>query len=481
MKSHLSHHRRSLKLREHTNPNTIKWSSLIVFLILALNGWCQENIFSKFKEPPFQYSIMPFWAWNGSLTDGEIRCQIDLMLEKGIYGTYMHARSGLENSQTPYFSEGWWKSIESTLKYSKEKNFYACLYDEDKWPSGSAGGRTLTLNPKEFIKKGLEYQREDFVGGELKKIDKSSALKIFAVKFSNKEHSTFDKKIDLTAEIEKTWTVPEGNWALFSFRMIEDPDKQIDYLDSNAVASFLKITHDQYYSRFSKYFGNTIPGVFFDEIYFPIIRKNVLPWTDDFAESFLKHKGYDIMGELPSLVLINENSNTINYDYLAELAGRYDNAWFDQYSEWCDKHKIWMTGHTEEGFHEYTREGDYFKTVGRMQLPGTDNEDFRYSFPRKIDWYKPKQLASVSHIYGKQKAGVEAMGGGGYAITPDEYRYGFAALGVLGINYFIPHMLKFTQRTTWMQMKIGRQAGFTKIHIGNILSHWLIMQEESPS
>ena len=36
-----------------------KWGYLTLSLLLSLNGWRQEDIFKKFKEPPHEYSMMP--------------------------------------------------------------------------------------------------------------------------------------------------------------------------------------------------------------------------------------------------------------------------------------------------------------------------------------------------------------------------------------------------------------------------------------
>jgi hypothetical protein len=42
---------------------------------------------------------------------------------------------------------------------------------------------------------------------------------------------------------------------------------------------------------------------------------------------------------------------------------------------------------------------------------------------------------------------AESMGGGGYTIPLEEYRYGFSMLGVYGINMFIPHLFHYTMDT----------------------------------
>ncbi len=420
------------------------------FLAISSAKEVQDNtnqIFENFKNPPKEYSIIPLWSWNGTLEPNELKRQIDLMMEKGVYGAFMHARAGIDKGRTPYFSEGWWKAIESAVEYSNQKGFLACLYDEDKWPSGSAGGRTLARNPKEFIKKGLRYDTTRITGPADYDVPDSDALKIFAVRLSGNNRFRASSQRDITERKGGTFRIPRGDWAILTFTMIEDRDRQIDYLDPNAVAAFIDITHEEYFRRFGKYFGNTIPGVFFDEIFFRPNGRNILPWTDDLAQTFQKRKGYDLLDNLPSLVLESENTARVNYDFLDEVSERYYKAWFKQYTSWCDKHNIWVTGHTEEYLDAYKRQGDYIKTIGSISRPATDNEEFRYGFPRYIDSFKLKQVASAAHLHGRTRVGVEAMGGGGYMITPEEYRYGFSRFGVCGLNFFIPHLFHYSLDT----------------------------------
>ena len=115
----------------------------------------EDSLPIYFKDPPREYSILPFWSLNNTLDSNKMNWQIDQMLDKGVYGAFMHAREGLDQSETPYFSDGWWTAIESAVKHAHQNDFLTCLYDEDKWPSGSAGGRTVQLNPERNIKKIL--------------------------------------------------------------------------------------------------------------------------------------------------------------------------------------------------------------------------------------------------------------------------------------------------------------------------------------
>jgi hypothetical protein len=100
-----------------------------------------------FRNPPRTCSSVPLWSWNGRLDPAELRRQIDELVDKGVYGAFMHARDGLNNTETPYFSDGWWEAVKASVEHGEKVGFAAWLYDEDKWPSGAAGGRTLAADP----------------------------------------------------------------------------------------------------------------------------------------------------------------------------------------------------------------------------------------------------------------------------------------------------------------------------------------------
>jgi hypothetical protein len=85
--------------------------------------------------------------------------------------------------------------------------------------------------------------------------------------------------------------------------------------------------------------------------------------------------------------------------------------------------------------------------MGQLQVPGADNEEFRYGFPRMVDWYNLRQIHSIANLYNRKRNMAESLGSGGYGIAPIEYRYGLSMLGVYGINMFIPHLFHYTTNT----------------------------------
>ena len=92
---------------------------------------------SLFKNPTSEYRGTPFWAWNSYLVKEELERQIDIFNEMGLGGFHMHVRTGLENE---YLSDEYMSLVDSCVKKAKSNNMLAWLYDEDRWPSGAAGG-----------------------------------------------------------------------------------------------------------------------------------------------------------------------------------------------------------------------------------------------------------------------------------------------------------------------------------------------------
>ncbi len=402
----------------------------------------------RFRDPPREYSMEPFWSWNGTLVPEKLRWQMEQMLEKGVYGAYMHARNGLDQSATPYFSEGFWQAVRVSVEHAEKLGFRTWIYDEDKWPSGAAGGRTIAANPARFRATGLEPQIRSVSGPTAVRMDFPEARFVVAARRSGPERIETGSLTDLS-ELNRrpdgVWNAPPGQWLLFVFRPVRGREELPNYLNPDAVEEFLRNTYEQYAARFGRHFGRTIPGSFFDEIF--NLR---LAWDPLLEERFRARKGY-ALGKVLPLMYVDGGPETIKIrcDYFEEFTRLYEEAWFRRLASWCERHNLKLTGHTNEGLYSIRDQGDYFRTWRHPQIPGTDNEDFRYTFPRVIGAWKPKQLSSVAHVYGKPRAMAEALGGAGWPITLEEARYGVNMLAVYGINYFIFHLFHYALDTPY--------------------------------
>ena len=108
-----------------------------------------------FENPGSEYRCTPFWAWNAKLEKEELLRQIEVFKEMGMGGFHMHSRSGMA---THYLSEDFMDLVKACRDKAIDENMLCWLYDEDRWPSGAAGGivtkeqkhrqKYLTLTPE---------------------------------------------------------------------------------------------------------------------------------------------------------------------------------------------------------------------------------------------------------------------------------------------------------------------------------------------
>ncbi|NLH31456.1 MAG: hypothetical protein GX475_06420, partial [Firmicutes bacterium] len=97
----------------------------------------------EFKSPPKEYRASPFWAWNDQLDPDELRRQVRELKQQCFGGFFMHARVGLK---TGYLSEAWFSCVAAAVEEAQRQGMEAWLYDEDRWPSGCAGGLVTAAN-----------------------------------------------------------------------------------------------------------------------------------------------------------------------------------------------------------------------------------------------------------------------------------------------------------------------------------------------
>src|SRR5438045_3971986 len=119
----------------------IVWLCITVSMLLGLSSFGQSNetgadrLYQGFTDPSHDFSLMPFWFWNGKMDSPVIQQEIRDIVDQHVYGAFLHGRDGL---QTPYLSEDWFKAIGAGLEQSKKSGFEFNFVDEYDWPSGEA-------------------------------------------------------------------------------------------------------------------------------------------------------------------------------------------------------------------------------------------------------------------------------------------------------------------------------------------------------
>lgn len=201
----------------------------------------------EFKNPPKEYRGAPFWAWNARLDKDRLEEQILCFKESGFGGFYMHPRVGLE---TEYLSEEYLDCIAHCIEIAKKNGMLACLYDEDRWPSGYAGG---------LVTKIPEYrQRAIFITSDENKIpnlepDRELAVKegkaylvgCYDIEFSENGYlksyrmiSPADAAVHEKYYVYSKTDTPSGRYNFQTFADIMQPE---------AVKRFIEITHNTFF------------------------------------------------------------------------------------------------------------------------------------------------------------------------------------------------------------------------------------------
>jgi len=362
----------------------------------------RKNIVKGFKNPNSVYRSAPFWSWNDELEVKELCFQLDKMKEGGFGGGFMHSRVGLVTS---YMSEKWMRCVKETVKYAEKIGLKAYLYDEDRWPSGFAGGVVTK-----------------------KKSNRIKFLKVY------KEGNKWKHNVCIGENTE--WF----NGAPY-----------VDTLSEETVGDFLESTYEVYKKRLKKYFGKAIPAIFTDEPnYFshPPCSLNekvyCFPWTKNFEKIFKKKYGYDIFKNVEALVKEISGFEKIRYQYYRLITELFVKNFGKKIYDWCEKNNIPLTGHY---LAEDTLErqigvaGDAMALYEYMQWPGVDHLSRNIKFPLTL-----KQCSSVAHQLGKERVLSELYGCSGQNFTLADRKWIGDWHLALGINFFCPHLYLYSLR-----------------------------------
>jgi len=392
-----------------------------------------------FKNPPPSYGGAPFWAWNCKIDKALLKDQIDAFKQMGFGGFFMHTRVGLE---VEYLGEEFMEYIKFCSEYAKENGMSAWLYDEDRYPSGAAGG-FVTRN-KEYRARYLRFTKNiDTVYEKNKAIAEGLPYLVACYDVSIDENGALAsyKKIDIDADAsgEKyyaiCYTSAESGWF--------NNQTYADLLNYSAVNKFIETTYEKYKSTVGKDFAVSIPGIFTDE---PQISNTVLPaavgadvqipWTKDLEEEFSKRYNEDITELLPVMLFESENKK---YRYLLRrfLGELFSERFSNAVGEWCANNNMIFTGHMMA---EQTMESQTFMIGEAMPhyaafgIPGIDMLVERY------EYLTAKQAQSVVHQSGKEGMLSEL-----YGVTDWDYDFrGYKNQGdwqaALGVTLRVPHL-----------------------------------------
>lgn len=387
-----------------------------------------EERFAQAGENGKEFRGAPFWSWNDDLDPDELRRQIRSMCNSGMGGYFMHARIGL---LTPYLGQKYMECHEACIDEGRELGMGAWLYDEDCWPSGSAGGITPAKGPF-YQAKVLDLVRT--TGGNIKPDD--SVLGVFTFSREGGE-------VTLAVETSKA-DLKSPDRELFLFQV--QACGYIDVMKEEAVAQFIDSTHKLFRKLFKPEFGITIPGIFTDEPNYSLHfrgNRQCVPWTDDFAEEFKTRRGYDILPKLPAIFYkIGDDWRKVRHDFWRTATELYVEAFSKQIGQWCENERFALTGHQllEDSLAlQISVIGAAMPHYEHMQVPGIDHLARRITDPILC-----KQVSSVAQQLGGRRVLSEMFGVSGWNMSFEDQKWIAEWQYVLGVNLMCQHLALYS-------------------------------------
>lgn len=338
-----------------------------------------------------------------------------------------------------YLSEPYFDLYRHALETAKKLGMKLCLYDENGFPSGSAGGLLAKKYPEDTMKR-LDKEEKEVTGPCRAEflIRAKDAQYLGAVLFRPDTAEITDISDCFRHDgrvCHASFSVPGGTYKIMAFFVRRDGYDRVDYLDRKAVEHLIGITHEAYYERFRDYFGTVIDSAFYDE---PMLyQAKGRTWTGNFNSLFQKKYGYDPITLYPALWYdIGEKTafaRSALFGFRTEL---FSENYIKTMNEWCHAHGIALMGHMdqEENVNPVTTCGDLMKIFQHQDIPGIDEISF-YDRARKAY----KIVSSAAYNWDKPLVMTEVYGAMGEEIGIGVLYKDIMNQFVRGINYVVPH------------------------------------------
>jgi len=387
--------------------------------------------FQKAGEAGREFRPVPFWSWNDRLEPDEVRRQIREMKQAGFGGHFMHARRGLV---TPYMAKDWMECILAACDETRDTGVLPWLYDEDCWPSGTAGRHVISGRPEAQCK---VLMHETVRPMNFRPQPNTVAL-FLGEKNADGVCTTFRRIADLQAA--RSLRMKPGQAMIHFYYTLHE---YVDVLNRAATGMFIEATHEEYRRLIGRYFGPLIPGIFTDE---PLLRNGPpgAAWSLELPEFFRRASGYDLVDRLPELFFPVAGCEKVRFDYHQTLLRLFLLAYTLPIYQWCDRNGLALTGHfmaedTLSGQLQWA--GAVMPHYEYMQIPGIDHLNRWIRSP-----VLPKQVSSVANQFGRKRVLSEMWGCSGQNVSFEELRWIADWQFVFGVNLVCPHLSLYSMR-----------------------------------
>ena len=445
----------------------------------------------EWKNPGPAFRGKPFWSWNGKLKKEELFRQLGIFKEMGMGGVFFHSRTGLA---TEYLGPEWMALTNDCADEAERLGLEAWLYDEDRWPSGSAGGKAT----KE-LKHSMKYLRLEVFrpGDQVVWPSTEHFVAAFSAELEGLDLGSYER-LSAGATPPENRALLVFSWEYMTPHSFYNGGAYLDTLSRDATEHFLSITHDRYAESCGDRVGKSIHGIFTDEPHRgfvfcdihgqpgPSNTEWITTWTPRLWEEFSDTFGYDLRDRLPELFLrVDGRLSPVKWAYMEIIQRMFLENWAKPLQDRCRQLGFTLTGHA---LHEDSLTGqvvpcgsimryyEYLDFPG-VDVLGLDNRNF---------WIV-KQLTSVARQTGKKWLLSELYGCSGWSMEFDGHKRIGDWQALLGINVRCHHLSWYSMageskrdypasifyQSSWHQDYEQVETYFSRMHV--------MLQQGSPA
>lgn len=356
-----------------------------------------------FWKPGLAY----MWALNDACEPDLLARHLEAYAGGDLSAVILHPRSGL---LLPYGGEDWFDRMEWLIRACDERGLDVWLYDEDPFPSGSAGGLITATYPEYAARRMRPYVADDALEeGELFTFPLGRLLWAGLVDERTGETEDHTARVGV---IRQEWKVldpwdsryyypatplyncprasanepeyalrapaPRPGMKLMAFvaHTIEDAShwgRVADSLNPEVTRHWIEMTHERYRQRIGDLFGSRVRAVFVDE---PKAHDKYA-YTPGMFEEFQQRFGYDLRPRLADLFSQDPGDRAVltRLHYRQWIQQRFEAAWLEPVAEWCRSHRLALVGHIspeDDPAAQSDCVGNLFPLLKHFTLPGLD-------------------------------------------------------------------------------------------------------------
>lgn len=391
-------------------------TSVVGQVKVALDSDSRE---ARFAKPPMSCRLLPIVHRPES--DAKRQEQyVRHCLYRG-YGGYA-TNLTLRNRAYLEAEESWPPFIRWT-ELCRKAGMALWLYDEDGYPSGTAGKIVMRNNP-EWEVRGLLLASKTVKNGESVTLEfpPGKLHRVGAIPYEN-GRLAFEKTQFLNVGGDArsiAWTAPAGKepWRLYA--MSEDflyegthaalslsrKNRYINLLMKEPVAKFIEVTHEAYAKRLGDNL-KAYTSTFTDEpslmsVWMRAMPYVAIPTSPDFPSDYKAATGRDLLEDAPYIAFddMSPECKLRRLDFWSLVGHHVAEHFMGQITDWCTAHGILSGGHllAEEGLRNHVGfYGDFFRVLRRMSAPGID---CLTSLPQTVPWQTALFAGSAAALNG---------------------------------------------------------------------------------